>query len=179
MTDDRFAKLTDGQRACLRGVLRHMSSKDIARELDISPHTVDQRIRLAMRTLGAGSRVQAAFMLAREEGLGEYQGSAYQPLHIAPDAPPLKADPQKFERYPDVERELEPVRENQAAFEAALPLPAREFRLPLPRGGVRPHDIGPWQRLGWVAVIAIAAALAFGALLAGLEALVQLSRATN
>jgi IS30 family transposase len=56
MAVDRLAKISEGQRACLRMVLQHMSSKDIARALNISPHTVDQRLKLAMRTLGAATR---------------------------------------------------------------------------------------------------------------------------
>lgn len=175
MDGDRLAKLTEGQKACLRGVLRHMSSKDIARELDISPHTVDQRLRLAMRALGAGSRVQAAFMLARVEGVPEYQPSAYQSLHIDPAPVQRTVPPTTYERQ-DSKQQLERVMENQAAFQAVLPLPRQELRLPLTRGGAQPHDLGPLQRLGWIAVIAIASALAFGALLAGLEALAQLGR---
>lgn len=179
MDSDRLAKLTEGQRACLRGVLRHMSSKDMARELGVSPHTIDQRLRQAMRTLGAGSRVQAAFMLAQHEGVPEYQSSAYQSLHVAPAGQPPATGSIGYERRANAEQLLEPVREEQAAFQADFPTSSRTLRLPLPGGGVRPHDIGTWQRLGWVAAIAIAAALAFGALLAGLEALVQLSRATG
>ena len=45
MESDRIEKLTEAQRVCLRMVLMHLSSKDIARELGISPHTVDQRPR--------------------------------------------------------------------------------------------------------------------------------------
>lgn len=40
-----------------------MTSKEIARELGISPHTVDQRIRFALRILGVRSRSEAALML--------------------------------------------------------------------------------------------------------------------
>ena len=44
-----LAQLTDGQRDCLRLVYRHMTSKDIARTLGVSPHTVDMRLRTAMK----------------------------------------------------------------------------------------------------------------------------------
>lgn len=177
METDRLAKLTEGQKACLRGVLRHMSSKDIARELDISPHTVDQRLRLAMRALGAGSRVQAAFMLARHEGLGEYQPTAYQSSDIAPSRLPGTLPPVQYERQK--EQQLEPVREAQAAFGAALPFPRQTLRLPLPTGGTRPHDIGTWQRTGWVVAITMGALITFGVFIAGLEALVRLAQAVN
>ena len=90
MNRDRLARVNEGQRACLRLVLQHKSSKDIARELGISPHTVDQRIRFAMKTLGAANRVEAARLLAAAEA-----GAAYQPLiHQPPDVdPPAGASP--------------------------------------------------------------------------------------
>ena len=55
-----LAALPEHQRVCLRKVLEHKSSKEIAIELGISPHTVDQRLKAAMQTLGVGSRVAAA-----------------------------------------------------------------------------------------------------------------------
>jgi hypothetical protein len=69
-------------------VFEHMSSKDIARSLSISPHTVDQRLRLAMRTLGVASRVEAARLLADAEGEHHvgYQGLIYQTPGIALDS---------------------------------------------------------------------------------------------
>lgn len=177
MDEDRVAKLTEGQKACLRGVLRHMSSKDIARELDISPHTVDQRLRTAMRALGAGSRVQAAFMLARQEGIPEYQPSVYQSLHVAPAADERKVSPTAYERQDP--QQLERVTEAQAAFQAVYPLPRQVLRMPLPGRGVRPHDIGTWERAGWVVMITMGALVTFGIFIAGVEALVRLSIAVN
>lgn len=78
--------LTDGQRDCLRLVYNHMKSKDIARILGVSPHTVDQRLRIAMRTLGVTSRIEAARLLVQEESGGETTPDMYQPLiYQAPD----------------------------------------------------------------------------------------------
>jgi DNA-binding CsgD family transcriptional regulator len=90
MDGDRLARVNEGQRACLRLVLQHQSSKDIARALGISPHTVDQRIRFAMKSLGVANRVEAARLLAAAEA-----GTAYQPLiHQSPDIdPPAGAPP--------------------------------------------------------------------------------------
>ena len=71
MTDgNALDKLNDGQRDCLRLVYAHMSSKEIAAELGISPHTVDQRLRAAMRILDCDSRFAAARMLATQEKIG-------------------------------------------------------------------------------------------------------------
>ena len=61
----RVAKLSPGQLDCLRLVDQHLSSKEIAAELNISPHTVDQRIREALQILGVERRAQAARIVAQ------------------------------------------------------------------------------------------------------------------
>ena len=61
----RVARLTPGQLDCLRLVDQHLSSKEIAAELGISPHTVDQRVRQALATLGVERRAQAARIVAQ------------------------------------------------------------------------------------------------------------------
>ncbi len=76
----RVARLTAGQLDCLRLVNDHLSSKEIAAQLDISPHTVDQRIRGALHILGVERRSQAARIVARYGG--EYQRLIHQSPHI-------------------------------------------------------------------------------------------------
>ncbi len=79
-----LAALTDGQRDCLRLVYQHMTSKDIARVLGVSPHTVDMRLRTAMKTLAVASRIEAARLLVQEEAGGEVVPDTYQPLIYHP-----------------------------------------------------------------------------------------------
>ncbi len=67
--------LTEGQKACLRLVVQHQTSKEIARTLGISPFTVDQRLDAARRKLNATSRKDAARLFATLD-----QGGIYQPL---------------------------------------------------------------------------------------------------
>lgn len=64
---DAIGRLTDGQKACLRLVRENRTSKDIGRILELSPHTVDMRIRAAMRILATGSRAEAAREFAAYE----------------------------------------------------------------------------------------------------------------
>ena len=67
---DRCARLSRGQLEVLHLVNRHLSSKEIAAELGISSHTVDQRVRGAIRTLGVARRSEAARLVAMyEQGL--------------------------------------------------------------------------------------------------------------
>ena len=47
MNTDPVARLSEGQRECLRMVYRHLETKEIARSLGISPDGVTQRIKTA------------------------------------------------------------------------------------------------------------------------------------
>jgi DNA-binding CsgD family transcriptional regulator len=60
-----LAGLTAKQREVLDLLIEHKTSKEIARLLDISPHTVDQRIQFAKEKLGANSRNEAAAIYRR------------------------------------------------------------------------------------------------------------------
>ena len=60
-----LAGLTAKQREVLDLLIEHKTSKEIARELGISPHTVDQRIQFAKEKLGAGSRSEVALLYRR------------------------------------------------------------------------------------------------------------------
>lgn len=60
--EDRWNRLTEKQRVCLDLLIEHKTSKEIARLLDISKHTVDQRLNAARDTLGAQDRNGSAFI---------------------------------------------------------------------------------------------------------------------
>src|SRR5881398_3467887 len=75
---ERVARLSSGQLDCLLLVDQLLSSKEIAAELNISPHTVDQRIRQALAILGVERRAQAARIVAR------YKGSYQRLIHQSP-----------------------------------------------------------------------------------------------
>ena len=62
--DTAIERLTQGQIDCLMLVHQHLTSKQIAPRLGISSHTVDQRIRTSLRTLGCNNRSQAAQLVA-------------------------------------------------------------------------------------------------------------------
>lgn len=58
--EELLGKLTDKQRETLDLLLHHKTSKEIARDLEISPHTVEQRLRGAKRRLGVSRRSDLA-----------------------------------------------------------------------------------------------------------------------
>jgi DNA-binding CsgD family transcriptional regulator len=179
MEPDRIEKLTEAQRICLRMVLMHLSSKDIARELGISPHTVDQRLRMAIQALGVANRFEAARVLARYENQAPYQSAVYQSPHIAPA--PVHATVGVSDihgvRQGDEAYQGSAVREEQIAFRTpafAAVTGSAFVNLPIPTPGRERNDLNIAQRLGWIVAIAVASALAFGGLLAGLDALKRL-----
>lgn len=67
MNIDALKSLTPRQRECLRLVKKDMSTKEIARELGISPQTVSNHLKAAMGALGISSRFVAARALREFE----------------------------------------------------------------------------------------------------------------
>lgn len=82
----RWARLTDKQRACLDLLLERKTSKQIARELNIAKPTVDQRIASARRNLGASNRDEVAIIYARLKAM--YDRVIYDPVQL-PQTPSL------------------------------------------------------------------------------------------
>lgn len=80
---DRLSTLTAKQREVLDLLLRHKSSKEIARSLNISHYTVDQRITAARQKLGVSSRGELACAYSQLQGICEE--TAYEPSHVAYD----------------------------------------------------------------------------------------------
>lgn len=164
---ERIARLSPGQRACLRLVHERLTSKDIARELAISPHTVDQRLRQAIEILGVTSRVEAARAFAAQDG-DAYQSLIYQAPYIADDAGPA---PTPWTDTGDRWREAQTVQEMQAPYLAFASSQPASFIPPLPvRRGSR-NDLTIMQRLGWTFAVAVGTALSAGVFLSGIEAL--------
>lgn len=173
MSAELFARLTEGQRECLRRVLRHQTSKDIARELGISPHTVDQRLRIAAKTLRVASRVEAARLLALHEQCGPdaYQPSVYQTSHIAAQPASAFVPDVAAGHLPGGQENIGLARERQLAYQAFVPAPQEALPLPLPLSRGSGNRLPAWQRIAWVIGLTILFAFAFGALLSGLDAL--------
>lgn len=171
MTADRIERLTDKQRECLRLVYAHLSSKEIAPRLGVEPGTVDQYIKAAMRILGVADRRAAARMLAEHEAKTA-QPLVYQSLDIAVVGDPVMFGPSAGGRRNATSSET--VREDRARFHVD-PTPSLEsLKLPLPSSKRKPSDLSPLVRLGWIFVLLVLVALAFGFFITGFEALSRL-----
>jgi len=162
------ARLTPGQLDCLRLVDQHLSSKEIAVELGISSHTVDQRIRIALQTLGVERRAQAARLVSQE--LGPYQRLIDQSPHIpATDKSDQFNEAVGFQiRHADRAGKTGDLgfitEQKPGSFWSSLPLPFATRSHPR-------NEMSVGVRLVWIFLIAIGALFSAGMYLAGLESL--------
>src|SRR4051794_23860435 len=167
----RVQRLSAGQLDCLRMVNDHLSSKEIATELDISPHTVDQRIRGALHILGVERRSQAARVVAQYGG--EYQRLIHQSPHIEPGVLPGHPEDAVRTQIRHADRAGEAggagYRTEQRAVTFAPPL-----HLPFATRSNPRNEMSVGQRLFWIVMIAIGSAFSAGMYLAGLESLDRL-----
>ena len=86
----QLASLTSKQVEVLDRLIQHKTSKEIALELDISPHTVDQRITFAKTKLEAESRGELANRYS--ELLRICHQTIYEDSHLSFPAIPLDID---------------------------------------------------------------------------------------
>ena len=155
-----IARLTDGEKKCLRLVRDQLTSKEIGLKLNISPHTVDRRLKNAIAKLSVHNRRDAALTLAAHEG---DQRLAYQP-------PALPAD----EPLPEIAILEDAAGTIKPGWDMAIEPPCP----PAPAASDTEvgHGLSIAAQLGLIVFLAILAALAFGALLAGLHTLTEIAR---
>lgn len=91
--------LTDRQRDVVELVLQHQSSKEIARRLGISHHTVDQRVAAARKKFNAGSRAELARIY------GQHRMICEEPLYQFPQV----AEPSVVGHEGQRDQPVEPV----------------------------------------------------------------------
>ena len=169
----RVARLTAGQLDCLLLVDQHLNSKEIAVELGISPHTVDQRIRQALQILGVERRAQAARLVVQHRE--PYQRLIHQPPYIETGA--LTGQPEAAAshqirhagRAGEVGEASFLTEQRPASFWPSLHPPFATRSNPR-------NEMSVGQRLFWIAAIAIGSAFSAGMYLAGLESLSRMLR---
>jgi DNA-binding CsgD family transcriptional regulator len=171
LTGERVRRLTSGQLDCLLLVDQHLSSKEIAAELHISPHTVDQRIRQALATLGVERRTQAARIVARHKG--PYQRLIHQSPYIEGETSPGQPDATVSHQIRHADRAGEAG--NAGFLTEQRPASSRpSLQLPFATRSNPRNEMTVGQRLFWIVAIAIGAAFSAGMYLAGLESLARL-----
>lgn len=173
MGHEAINKLTTRQRDCLRLVLHHMQSKEIGRELGISPMTVDNHFRTAIQTLGVTSRLEAARLLEAYElegadGPSQRLTSQPQPVVSGVDTLIMRSPAVVGDRQ---EERVSALREDQVPYRTFNEASFVDFPLPVPTRGKPRNDLTIAQRLFWIAVLIFGMGLGAGALLSGFATL--------
>ena len=181
----RIAQLSDGQRECLFLVGQMHNSKEIARLVGRSPHTVDERLKRAVAVLEVGSRFEAARLYmdhlqataeARPVDSATPQSLVYQRtgvLHsyVRHDAEATFADDPAANDGGTHE-----LREAQAAYAAGTPMETyRTFNWASVLDGSQGNRLPAKLRLAAIALIAVLAIFGFGVLVSIAEGLSRLT----
>ena len=169
---ERVARLTEGQLDCLRLVDQHLSSKEIAVELGISPHTVDQRIRQALQTLGVPRRAHAARLVAQHSE--PYQRLIHQSPYIEAAAPSGDESAAVSNQIRHVDRAGEAWEGPGFHTEQKRGSSWPSLQLPFATRSHPRNEMSVGLRLLWIVIIATGAAFSAGMYLAGLESLARL-----
>lgn len=136
-------KLSAAQVETLRHVYAHQNSKEIARLMGVSPHTVDARIKSAIRILGVSTRIEAARIVHDASDPAAYQPLVYQPPELA--YPPQAAETDRAQSE----------KRQSGIFSIGYPFPTKG----------RPFNThGQRERILWPILIAFGTIMAFAAL---------------
>ncbi len=166
--EQRIARLSRGQLDCLLLVAQHLNSKEIAAELGISSHTVDQRVRHSLQILGVERRAQAARIVVQ-------YCDPYQPLmHQSPYIETAKGSVHPAQAASHQIRHTDRAGEaGESGFisEQRPELFRSSLQLPFATRNNPRNEMNVGQRLFWIAAIAMGAAFSAGMYLAGLESL--------
>lgn len=138
-----LALLTPRERECLRLVYERRTTKEIARDLALSPGTVFRYIKDAQTKLDAPNRRVAAEMVHHFEAVGR---------------PPMEMGGSGDWVEPSGE---------PAPSEGHSLLPETTSWLPIRKRGSQHNDLSPSTRIAWVFAIAFALAIGFGMLATG------------
>jgi DNA-binding CsgD family transcriptional regulator len=188
MSDPRLDQLSARQRECLRLVGQGKRTKDIARLLGRSHHTIHRDIENATRLLGAATRFEAAEMLQhqprhqlRGHGTGDDEPFVNEPRDLADDRdfpahPPLQPPPVGAGRqigFDAVREEYVPfVHSNQAYSNRAHSNRAHSNRAMPPPPRTEQERAGPYDLINRHRVIvSIIATVLLAALMAGFLAI--------
>ncbi|MEA3031699.1 MAG: hypothetical protein QOG13_3024 [Sphingomonadales bacterium] len=171
MGSNRLARLTEGQCECLRLVLAHRSSKEIAIALGKSPFAIDKRIERAIRTLGVENRIEAALLLDQYERAGPYERLACEPSDLAGRDPPAILAPSQSGEWPRGELVSDSKTIGKGPPDDWLAPRRRNFKWPLPATGDQRNDLTNRERLIWIAVGTLVFIVALVLALAGAESL--------
>ena len=142
--DNYISLLSAAQIETLRHVFEHKNSKQIARIMGVSPHTVDERVRRSLKKLNVSNRIEASRILAAQgvfDHVTPYQPLTYQLIDLGDDLPAADADA------------------GRSSFRRVF-----DIGSPFPTASRPTNRHGLMERIIWPILIAVATILAFSAL---------------
>lgn len=148
MAANRIDQLSPREREVLALAGAGLSSKEIARKLDISYRTVDKYIGNAIATLGARNRLEAALLVKLDASV-EIPRQSPALADIPSTAPPMPPDRSETTGW--------------------------WHRLPIRRNGGPDNDLTTLQRLAWIFFGAVAVIILFSQLANGLHVAEQIA----
>jgi len=165
LADERVEQLTEAQREVLRLVAVGLGSKDIAKQLKRSHHSIDRRIERAMHSLGASNRFVAARLVA------EAEGQTYDPLARASSALSQNTETANLSG-PDNTTDRPADRQAGAEESSVSPSLRASFPWPVPTRAKDRAMLDRRTRLAWALFgIPVLVMIAWGLLLSGIGAL--------
>jgi DNA-binding CsgD family transcriptional regulator len=176
MDPTRIPQLSKRHRECLRLVRDLGGSKDIAIALGITKNTVDSYLREAVAILGASNRRQAALGFAQFEA--SQQRPAITPHRIAGDSTWVDAHSQTAATPA---ASISTASDAPSGFEhgAIASPPSRQFPLPFRAKGSQYNDLTTTQRLLWILIGALVAALVLAATVNIADALIRVAKSAT
>jgi DNA-binding CsgD family transcriptional regulator len=161
-----FNRLTPRQATCLQLTAQLYSAKEIANTLRLEETTVAGYLADATRLIGARNKREAARLFA------EHGRSSLTPQLIGHEFSRLDlADPTAALPAPEERREVERKDMKIAPADGALHVRHRTNRFHLLRGERRNNDLDTAQRLAWIILAAVAAAVLFTASISIIDSL--------
>lgn len=167
MQHERSAQLTERQRQCLRIAAEGFTSKEIARQLNLSRFTIDKHLEGAMSTIGATSRAEASRLFVQFESQGGYEAFVCEPETLEE---PAKNNQLLIETAQAEEQDYS-LHDSGADTLGAITKERYALRMTLPPIGGPHHDLKLSARFWEIAKIVIFLITAFGVLIAAMSGL--------
>lgn len=172
-----LTRLNEGQLDVVRLVAQHKSSKEIGRELGISHHTVDQRLKRVQVILGVSGRSEAARLYSAALATAPMVPTKTwdELVYQSPDLPEPGAigdeDPSPGEPNRLVDRSPATLQQSQAAYMASASWqdPRPWYSVLLEAG--RTNDLTPLARTLCIGAIMFAAVFSLAAIVSLAEGL--------
>ncbi|MEO9468408.1 helix-turn-helix transcriptional regulator [Parasphingorhabdus sp.] len=162
MGQPSIEKLTEKEKVVLRLLLRGYDAKTAAYELDITPNSVNERLRSTRRKLGVTSSREAARLFAASDS-EDPKFFGYKEIGIAetPDSPPIHALSEQQAKIGQDDNMPSTLREMQTPYEFAPLNRSMAWSIPFLRQGDVGNDLSKRERIKAIADITAKLATTF------------------